>query len=177
MWDKVRKVLYKACEIMELLMVAAVICGIVVAVITLWPELLHYWNNRMSEGAFLKYLDAVFNVVIGIEFMKMLCRPNSANIIEVLIFLIARHMIVQTTTPQQDLLSVLSIGILFFFRRFMMMTKPDKQQRVPNIFGAMRVAQSKEFQEAVIRAEQEIAGERSGQEPFAEEKQEEEKEA
>lgn len=153
-------------------MVAAVICGIVVAVITLWPELLHYWNNRMSEGAFLKYLDAVFNVVIGIEFMKMLCRPNSANIIEVLIFLIARHMIVQTTTPQQDLLSVLSIGILFFFRRFMMMTKPDKQQHVPNIFGAMRVAQSKEFQEAVIRAEQEIAGERSGQEPFAEEKQE-----
>ena len=79
MWDKVRKALYKACEIMELLMVAAVICGIVVAVITLWPELLHYWNNRMSEGAFLKYLDAVFNVVIGIEFMKMLCRPYSAT--------------------------------------------------------------------------------------------------
>ena len=177
MWDKVRKALYKACEIMELLMVAAVICGIVVAVITLWPELLHYWNNRMSEGAFLKYLDAVFNVVIGIEFMKMLCRPNSANIIEVLIFLIARHMIVQTTPPPGDLLSVASIGILFFFRRFMLMTKPNKKQHVPNIFGAMRVAQSEEFREAVIKAEQQTAGEcAERQEPIADGKQEEEKE-
>lgn len=173
MWDKVRKALYKACEIMELLMVAAVICGIVVAVITLWPELLHYWNNRMSEGAFLKYLDAVFNVVIGIEFMKMLCRPNSANIIEVLIFLIARHMIVQTTTPLEDLLSVASIGILFFFRRFMLMTKPDKQQHVPNIFGAIRVAQSAEFREAVIKAEQQIKKERTGQQEPIEEGQRE----
>ena len=117
MWDKVRKALYKACESLELLMVAAVICGIVVAVITLWPELLHYWNNRMSEGAFLKYLDAVFNVVIGIEFMKMLCRPNSANIIEVLIFLIARHMIVQTTTPLAILMRIRSHMCRIFLGR------------------------------------------------------------
>lgn len=156
MWDKVRKVLYSACEIMELLMVAAVVCGIAVATVTLWPELKHYWDNRMSADAFLQYLDAVFNVVIGIEFMKMLCRPNSANIIEVLIFLIARHMIVQTTTPLEDLLSVLSIGILFFFRRFMLMTRPDKEQHVPNIFGAIRVAQSEEFRDAVIKAETQV---------------------
>ena len=75
----------------------------------------------------LEYLDAIFNVVIGIEFMKMLCRPSSSNIIEVLTFLIARHMIVQETTPLEDLLSVLSIGILFFFRRFMQRTKPIEE--------------------------------------------------
>lgn len=127
MWDKVRKILYEACEILELLMAAAVVCGIVVAAVTLWPEFLHYWENRMSAGAFLEYLDAIFNVVIGIEFMKMLCRPSSSNIIEVLTFLIARHMIVQETTPLEDLLSVLSIGILFFFRRFMQRTKPSEE--------------------------------------------------
>lgn len=127
MWDKVRKILYEACEILELLMAAAVVCGIAVAAVTLWPEFLHYWENRMSAGAFLEYLDAVFNVVIGIEFMKMLCRPSSSNVIEVLTFLIARHMIVQATTPLEDLLSVLSIGILFFFRRFMQRTKPNEE--------------------------------------------------
>lgn len=91
---------------------------------------------------FMEYLDAVFNVVIGIEFLKMLCKPSSANIIEVLIFLIARHMIVQTTTPLEDLLSVVSIGILFFFRRFMLMTKPDKDQNVPKLFGVIKSSQS-----------------------------------
>ena len=158
MWDKIRKILYKVCDVLELLMAGAVGAGIVIAALTLWPELTAYWDHRMEAGAFLTYLDAVFNVVIGIEFMKMLCKPSSANIIEVLIFLIARHMIVTSTTPVEDLLSVLSIGVLFIFRRFMLMTKPDKHHHVPNIFGAIKTAQSPEFRDAVIRAEEETAG-------------------
>lgn len=158
MWDKIRKILYKVCDVLEMFMAGAVGAGIVIAALTLWPELAAYWDHRMEAGAFLTYLDAVFNVVIGIEFMKMLCKPSSANIIEVLIFLIARHMIVTSTTPVEDLLSVLSIGVLFIFRRFMLMTKPDKHHHVPNIFGAIKTAQSPEFRDAVIRAEEETAG-------------------
>ena len=127
MWDKARKILYRGGEILELLMAAAVVAGILVAMITLVPELAHYWEHRTMAGAFMEYLDAVFNVVIGIEFLKMLCKPSSANIIEVLIFLIARHMIVQTTTPLEDLLSVVSIGILFF---------------VPKLFGVIKASQN-----------------------------------
>ncbi len=104
-------------------MAGAVVLGLLIAAITLWPELIRYWEHRMEVGAFSEYLDAVFNVVIGIEFIKMLCKPNSANIIEVLIFLIARHMIVTATTPFEDLLSVISIGVLFYFRRFMPATR------------------------------------------------------
>lgn len=156
MWAKIRRVLSEVCDIFELVMAAAVLCGIIVAVVTLGPELQLYWENRMEAGAFLEYLDAVFNVVIGIEFMKMLCKPTSSNIIEVLIFLIARHMIVTSTTPLEDLLSVISISILFIFRRFMLMTKPDKNKHVPNIFGAIKTAQSQEFRDAVIKAEEEM---------------------
>lgn len=155
MWEKVRKMLYELCDIFEFFMAAAVVCGIVVAAITLWPELKLYWEHRMEIGAFLSYLDAVFNVVIGIEFVKMLCKPSSSNIMEVLIFLISRHMIVQTTSPLEDLLSVISIGILFLFRRFMLMTRPDENHHVPNILEAIKTAQSKEFREAVMKAEAE----------------------
>ena len=118
MLDKIRKGLHTACDVMEIVMVLAVICGIAIAIGTLVPELKIYWDNRLDADAFLLYLDAIFNVVIGIEFMKMLCKPSSANVIEVLVFLIARHMIVGATTPLEDLLSVISIGILFAFRRF-----------------------------------------------------------
>lgn len=138
MLDKVRKGLYEISEILELFMAVVVVAAIVVATISLWPEFLHYWENRMSTGAFLELLEAVFNVVIGLEFVRMLCKPSSANIIEVLIFLISRHMILQTTTAVEDLLSVISIGILFLFRRFMLATKPDKNQHVPSIFGAIK---------------------------------------
>lgn len=126
MWDKVRKRLYETGEAVELVMAAVVICAIVVAAITLVPDFLHYWDNRMQSGAFLEFVDEVLDVVIGVEFVKMLCKPNSKNIIEVLIFLISRHMIVQKTTAVEDLLAVISICILFFFRRFMDATKKEK---------------------------------------------------
>ena len=37
MWDKARKILYRGGEILELLMAAAVVAGILVAMITLVP--------------------------------------------------------------------------------------------------------------------------------------------
>lgn len=37
---------------------------------------------------------------------------------------------------------MVSIGILFFFRRFMLMTKPDKDQNVPKLFGVIKSSQS-----------------------------------
>lgn len=161
MVDKIRRALYEVTEVMEVFMALVVVAGVVVATVALWPELQHYWLNRMENGAFLGFLDAVFNVVIGLEFIKMLCKPSSANIIEVLIFLISRHMILQTTTAVEDLLAVLSIGVLFLFRRFMLATKPDKNRHVPNIFGAIKTAQSKEFREAMIKAEEESESEKN----------------
>jgi len=127
MRDKVRKRLYEAGEMVELVMAGVVICAIAVAAVTLAPDFLHYWDNRMETGAFLEFLDRVLDVVIGVEFVKMLCKPNSKNIIEVLIFVISRHMIVQKTTAVEDLVAVISICILFFFRRFMDATRKEKE--------------------------------------------------
>ena len=45
MWDKARKILYRGGEILELLMAAAVVAGILVAMITLVPELARYWDD------------------------------------------------------------------------------------------------------------------------------------
>mgnify|MGYP003372279944 CR=1 FL=1 len=38
MWDNIRKILYKACDVLELLMAGAVAVGIVIAAMTLWPD-------------------------------------------------------------------------------------------------------------------------------------------
>lgn len=146
--DKLRKGLYQVSEGLELIIALVAVIGVVIATLNLFPELLLYWQNRTDAEAFLIFLDAVFDVVIGLEFIKMLCKPSSQNIMEVLIFLIARHMIVQKTSALEDLLSVVSIGILFFFRRFMLATKPDKEQHVPELFGAIRNARNKKERES-----------------------------
>ena len=145
--DKLRKRLYQVSEGLELIIALVAVVGVVIAAVNHFPELLVYWQNRTNGEAFLIFLDAVFDVVIGVEFIKMLCKPSSQNIMEVLIFLIARHMIVQKTSALEDLLSVVSIGILFFFRSFMLATKPDKEQHVPELLGEIRHSGNKREKE------------------------------
>lgn len=147
--EKVNKRLHRFSELMEIVMAYAVLLGIVIAALALIPEIVHYWNNRTVEGAFQEYLEAVFNVVIGIEFFKMLCKLNTANIIEVLILLIARHMIVSSTTPVEDLISVISISILFLFRRIMRATNPDGDPED----GKKMVAGIKDLRRRAIKGE------------------------
>ncbi len=134
MKNKIGTIIYKICEWLELLMAVAVLIGLVIAASALLPEFKELFEHRTEAGAFWNYLDAVFSVVVGIEFMKMLCIPSPKNIIETLIFLIARHMIIKTTTSVDDLLSVISIGILFFFWRYTRDSKPDENFQFPKLF-------------------------------------------
>ena len=135
MWDKVRKRIVDACDVMDMVMAAVVVIGIVIAAIGIFPQIGELWRHREETVALLEFLDAVLGVVIGVEFLKMLCKPNTANIIEALV-------------------SVISICMLFLFRRFMLATKPDKEHHVPNIFKAIKIAQSPEFQEALKETEE-----------------------
>ena len=154
-WNRIRKTLYESCDILELVMAVIVGIGIVIAAIGVVPDLAELWTSRNDMAAFMEFLDTVLGVVIGIEFLKMLCKPNTANIIEALIFLIARHMIIETTTASEDMIAVVSICILFVFRRFMLATKPDKDHRVPNILQALKIAQNPAFQDALKESEKE----------------------
>ena len=59
-----------------------------------------------------------FNLVICIEFVKMLCKHTPDTLVEVMMFAIARQMIVEHTSPQQNLIVVLAIAILFAIKKF-----------------------------------------------------------
>ena len=170
MWDKLITKAFEGCEILEFIMAMIVGLAILMAIVGVFPGLLHFWGARGDTHAFMEFLDEVLSVVIGIEFLKMLCKPSTGNIIEALIFLIARHMVIQTTTAMEDLISVISICLLFVFRRFMLATKPDKERNVPNFMQALKLSQSPEFRKALIRYEKEEM-EKSGEEETAENKE------
>ena len=151
MWDKVRKKIFDACDLMDMALAAVVVVGIFIATVGIFPQMTELWHNRTETEAFLEFLDAVLSIVVGVE---LICKPRTENIIEALIFLIARHMIVQTTSATENLISVISICMLFLFRRFMLATKPDKEHHVPDFVKAIKVAQSSDFQEALKESEE-----------------------
>lgn len=116
----VKKWVADVCHVLELVAAVFVFIAVVIALISLIPHVGELWENRSTAGAMLEFLEQVFLVVIGVEFLKMLCRPTADNVLETIIFLVARHMIVvTTTTPLDDLISTISIVLLCFVRRYL----------------------------------------------------------
>ena len=114
---KVKKIFTIICDTLELIVAVIVAIGVILAMLSLIPELGGLLKS--DTGALTPFLEQVFTVVIGVEFLKMLCRPNSDNVFETIIFLVARHMIVNDTSPLEDLLSTVSIVLLCLVRRYL----------------------------------------------------------
>ena len=119
MWNKIRNFLDDSCDIMELILAGVVLIGILVACFSLWEPFLVFVENRFERGTFLVFVGHVFDILIGIEFLKLLCRPNANTIMEVLTFLVARHMIIEHTTAVENLLSIISIAVLFAMKKYL----------------------------------------------------------
>lgn len=107
---------------LEHVMAIIVFIAIVVAIIALWEPFLHFWNHRTEPGQFLEFIGTVFGVVIGIEFFKLLCKPGKDTLLEVLMFVVARHMIIEETSTTENLVSIITIAILFLVDRFLLET-------------------------------------------------------
>lgn len=113
----------KICELLELIVAFLVLVGIAFSICGLLKDFEIFRLMFKDIENFRVYLDQIFAIVIGIEFLQMLCRPNSDNIMEVLIFLVARHMIISDTTPMEDFISVISIILLCVLRRYLHVTR------------------------------------------------------
>ena len=114
--EKIKMILHNACGLLELLMAAIVLVGVVMAILGLVMDGMLFRSILRDSGGLILYVERIFSIVIGIEFMQMLCRPNTDNVIEIIIFLVARHMIVGETTPVQNLISILSLTVLIILR-------------------------------------------------------------
>ena len=117
--QKIRTTLYNSCNILELLMAVVVLITIIIAGFSLGDAFMKFWNTRFSNDAFLTFTGSIFNILIGIEFLKMLCQPSEDTVLEVLMFLVARHMIIEPTTVYENLVTIISIGLLFAIKKYL----------------------------------------------------------
>lgn len=135
MWDilsklgKTKKYIQILCNALEMVTAVLMLIGLVFSIFSLISNVELFQQLLTDTSAFRKYMDQVFMLVIGIEFLVMLCRPNSENVIDVLIFLVARHMIVGDTTPYQDFASVISVTLLCIVRRYLRNNKENREEK------------------------------------------------
>ena len=82
---------------------------------------------KPSEAVLMDFLEKALTLVIGIEFVKMLCNHNPETVVEVLLFAIARHLIVEKQEIKEMLLGVICIAILFVIRKFLFINGEKKK--------------------------------------------------
>lgn len=125
-----RKIAFMA-SVLEIVISALVLVAIVIAGVRTVGELAGIAFSSNVADDFNTVLGHALNLVIGVEFIKMLAKHTPGSAIEVLVFAIARQMVVQHTTPLENLITIVTIGLLFFIRKFLFVSsfgahRPDE---------------------------------------------------
>jgi len=93
--------------------ISVVVLIAVVAQLASLPTLFYVFVfHNDSMRSFHTFLDNVLILVIGLEFFRMLCFTNTDTVLEVVLFVLARHMIVAESTALDNLLTVIGIAIV-----------------------------------------------------------------
>ena len=133
---KLKKFILAGSEVLEFIVAVLTLIGILLSVFSLVRDAGIFKQLLTDTSVFKDYLEQIFLLVIGIEFLVMLCRPNSENVIVILIFLVARHMIVGVTTPYEDFVSVVSVVILCIVRRYLRISGEERDKKKAAESGA-----------------------------------------
>ena len=109
----IRNTIRRIAEALEIIMAILIGIGLIYSIIDYIPGAAALLASSPDPEVFLIFLEDLFNIVIGIEFIKMLITPNADSVIEVLIFVVARHMIIGSKDASDLLLSVISLLLLY----------------------------------------------------------------
>lgn len=145
---KIRVILSYIASFLEISMAVLLAILLGVSVIQLIPELLKFNVSVKNIEVFHEYLQSLFMLVIGVEALKLLCKHTPESALSVLLFTIAREMIVSHTTPVENLLAVLSIGLIFAIRKFLFVpawsveSEISSFERANNLFWNKKEKQS-----------------------------------
>lgn len=112
-----RNRIIQASSLLEVLLSGLVLVGLVFSAVPLirWmPGLLMDGNDTEIRT----FLERSLDIVIGIEFIKMLAKHSPGSSLEVLLYAIARHLVVGHDSALENLLSVGAIALIFIVRKF-----------------------------------------------------------
>ena len=119
------EVVYHVARYMEILL-SVVILGVIALVgIRLVCDVTSREILSMNVDFFTEFLANALSLVVGVEFVKMLCRHSAQTVVEVLMFATARQMVVEHLRTWETLIGVIAIAILFAIRKFLMTEVDD----------------------------------------------------
>ena len=120
MRKKLQDKMFEVSYIIELFISLIVSVAVVILALYIVVDMFNLSFVKSGIDSLVVILDKAITLAIGAELIKMLCKHTPETIIEVLAFALARELIVEHTTPWENLITVTAIAILFAVRRFLL---------------------------------------------------------
>ena len=79
MLETIRKYFHKIAETLEVLMSLAVFAAVILALIALVPAFQEYLHDPSGSEGFMDLLQQILSIVVGLEFISMLCKKGSCT--------------------------------------------------------------------------------------------------
>ena len=115
---------------LELGISGLIIVGIALRLTGLPSELSIMAAEGMS--GYLKYL---YDILIAIELIKLLCRHDLSSMVEVLMFAVSRQVIIEHLKVWENLIAVCSIAALFAIRKFLFIHRETYEEEKKRRMG------------------------------------------
>ena len=125
---KSNEIIYQAARCTEVVVSVIIFTVIIISRFSLLYDLTQLSFLDMSESFFNTFLSRSLGLVVGLEFIKMLCKHTAETVVEVLMFAIARQMVVEHLATFETLIGVLAIAILFIIRKYLLIHDPRDHQ-------------------------------------------------
>ena len=117
MKKKITEALSFVTDVLEIAVSAIVLLAIALSGIQLLWDIGVFSGELMELSQFDDFLSSALGLVIGVEFIKMLIKHTPGAAIEVLLYAIARELVVQHTSTWETLVGILAIAAVFAIRK------------------------------------------------------------
>ncbi len=120
MRKKIQETIFEICYILEAAIAVVVGIAVIILCIKLFKDVFADVIYNQDENVLVNVLDSAMTLAIGVEFIKMLCKHTPETVVEVLLFAIAKQLVVFHTTPLENMINVAAIAGLFAVRKFLL---------------------------------------------------------
>lgn len=134
-------ILYELSFYVEIIVSMILVVMLLLLTGILATDIMTIFGSSLNIDVYLQdFLNQAMNIAIGVELIKMLSKHTSGTIIEVLLFAIARHVVVDHSSSLDSLLSVAAIAILFATRKYLFTSFDDSNNIILRASQKVKIA-------------------------------------
>lgn len=126
---KLNEIIYTISRYTEIVLSAVMLLVIITLIIPMLYNFIRIPLLDISPEQFTEFLGNTLTLLIGVEFVKMLAKHTAENLLEVLMFAIARQMVVEHLNMVETLIGVVAIAVIFAIRKYLLLKAPENKEK------------------------------------------------